>query len=65
MWLVKYVATKQKTLGSMKLHVKNKHEVGQIDGNTTMTDTETKDATVQKDFRLKKVDLEQLDEKER
>ena len=56
---------KTKTLGGMKLHVKNKHEVDQIDGNTTMTDIEIEEVTVHKDFCLQKHGLEHLDEKER
>ena len=30
-----------KTVGGMKLHVKNKHEISQVDGNTSLTEEET------------------------
>ena len=49
----------------MKLRVKKKHEISKIDGNITMIEIETQEVTVQKDFSLKKYDLEHLHEEEK
>ena len=58
---------KTKTVGGMKLHVKNKHEVSQIDGNTSITesDIETQEVTVRENLNLKKHNLDHTDDKEK
>ena len=40
------------TVNGMKLHVKNKHEISQVDGNTSLEEIIHEEETVQKHFSL-------------